>query len=85
VTTSASGATASTVSLGLLPAPAQRRAGDFIFVSSLYPVDDSGAVVRADSISPYVGESEMAAQSRRVLEQLEQVLDAAGSSLPLVL
>jgi len=85
VTTSASGATASTVGLSLLPAPARRRAGDFIFVSSLYPVDDSGAVARADSISPYAGESDMAAQSRRVLEQLEQVLDAAGSSLSLVL
>jgi enamine deaminase RidA (YjgF/YER057c/UK114 family) len=85
VTTTASGATASTVSLGFLPAPAHRRAGDFIFVSSLYPVDDSGQVVGSDSISPYIGESDMAAQSRRVLEQLDQVLAGAGSSLPLVL
>lgn len=65
----------------ILPAPAHRRAGDFVFVSSLYPVDDSGEIVRAESISPYLGQSDMAAQSRRVLEQLEEVLDAAESSL----
>jgi enamine deaminase RidA (YjgF/YER057c/UK114 family) len=65
----------------ILPAPTHRQAGDFIFVSSLYPVDDSGALVRADSISPHLGESEMGAQSRRVLELLRDVLGAAGSSL----
>ena len=65
----------------ILPAPAHRRAGDFVFVSSLYPVDGSGEVVRAGSVSPYVGESEMGAQSRQVLEQLADVLATAGSSL----
>jgi enamine deaminase RidA (YjgF/YER057c/UK114 family) len=75
-------ASASTgLSQGILPAPAHRRAGDFVFVSSLYPVDDSGAVVRSDATSPYLGESEMSAQSRRVLELLGEVLAAAGSSL----
>jgi 2-iminobutanoate/2-iminopropanoate deaminase len=67
--------------LTIVPGPAHRRAGDFIFVSSLYPVDDAGQIARADSTSPYLGESEMAAQSRRVLEQLERTLESAGSSL----
>lgn len=69
----------------ILPAPAHRRAGDFVFVSSLYPVDDSGALVRSGSSSPYVGESETAAQTRRVLAQLGDVLDGAGSSLDRIL
>lgn len=72
---------AKTTGQGILPAPAHRSSGDFVFVSSIYPVDAAGGVVRADSISPYVGESEMGAQSRRVLEQLEEALDSAGSSL----
>jgi 2-iminobutanoate/2-iminopropanoate deaminase len=66
---------------GLLPAPAHRRAGDFIFVSSLFPVDQAGELVRAGSSNPFAGESDMAAQTRRVLEQLQQVLGNAGSSL----
>ncbi len=72
---------AKTTGQGILPAPAHRRSGDFVFVSSIYPVDASGEVARANSISPYVGESEMGAQTRRVLEVLGESLDAAGSSL----
>ena len=69
------------MSTQIQPAPATRRAGDFVFVSSLYPVDDGGSIVTSHSISPYVGESRMGAQTRRVLEQLASVLDAAGSSI----
>ncbi len=69
------------MSAQIQPAPATRRAGDFVFVSSLYPVDEKGAVTTRDSISPYVGESRMGAQTQRVLEQLSSVLDAGGSSL----
>jgi enamine deaminase RidA (YjgF/YER057c/UK114 family) len=74
-------ASTSAIGQNILPAPAYRRAGDFVFVSSLHPVDDSSEVVRTGSPSPYLGESEMAAQSRRVLEQLRSTLDEAGSSL----
>jgi len=74
-------ASTGTTAQEILPAPAHGRAGDYVFVSSLYPVGDVGEVVRADSISPYVGESEMGAQSRRVLELLKDVLAEAGSSL----
>jgi 2-iminobutanoate/2-iminopropanoate deaminase len=72
--------TTSTSSARLLPAPAHRRAGDLIFVSSLYPVDGSGQLVRG-SANPYAGESDMGAQTRRVLEQLQQVLEDAGTTI----
>ena len=52
-----------------------------MWVSSLYPVDDSGSIVTPTSISPYVGESRMGAQTRSVLEQLAGILESAGSSL----
>ncbi len=72
---------AKSIDQGILPAPATRRSGDFVFVSSIYPVDDSGALVEPDAISPYVGESAVAAQSRRILELLRDALEAGGSSL----
>jgi enamine deaminase RidA (YjgF/YER057c/UK114 family) len=64
----------------LLPAPEARRAGDLVFVSSIYPLVN-GQVVSSRSPSPYAGESETAAQTRAVLDRLAWVLDAAGSSL----
>ena len=70
------------VTQGILPAPAHRRAGDFVFVSSLYPVDRTGEVVRADSSSPYLGESEMGAQSRCVLERLSEAIEYVRRELP---
>ncbi|MPZ23009.1 MAG: hypothetical protein GEU28_05580 [Dehalococcoidia bacterium] len=66
---------------GVLPAPSYNRAGDFIFVSSIFPIDGSGNVVHTSSFSPSVGESEMAAQARAVLNTLKSVLDEAGSGL----
>ncbi|MPZ23773.1 MAG: hypothetical protein GEU28_09545 [Dehalococcoidia bacterium] len=65
----------------ILPAPAYRQSGDLVFTSTLYPVDAAGALVRSSSKSPYIGESEAAAQTRAVLEALKQVLAAAGTSL----
>jgi enamine deaminase RidA (YjgF/YER057c/UK114 family) len=66
---------------GILPAPSFRRAGDFVFVSSIYPLDGDGHVVHARSLSPYVGEAEVAAQTRACLETLQSVLAEAGTSL----
>ena len=66
---------------GALPAPSFRRAGDYIFVSSIFPLDANGAVVRAQSVSPYVGESDVAAQTRACLDRLRAVLAEAGTSL----
>jgi enamine deaminase RidA (YjgF/YER057c/UK114 family) len=69
----------------VLPAPSWRRAGDFVFVSSLYPLAADGGVVHTSSSSPYIGESEPAAQARSVLEALRRLLAEAGSSLELTL
>ena len=66
--------------------PHAARAGDFIFTSSIYPLDpESGRVVRADETYQYVRESQMEAQSRRCLETLRIVLEGVGSSLERVL
>ncbi len=66
---------------GVLPAPSSRRAGDFVFVSSIFPLDEDGNVVRAKSVSPYVGESDVGAQTRACLERLRTVLAEAGTTL----
>ncbi|MPZ23010.1 MAG: hypothetical protein GEU28_05585 [Dehalococcoidia bacterium] len=65
----------------VLPAPSFNRAGDFIFVSSIFPIDGEGNVAHTSSFSPFVGESEMAAQTRAVLSTLRKVLDDAGTTL----
>ena len=67
--------------LNVLPAPHFNRQGDYIWVSTIYPLDADGAVVHADAPSPYVGESEVASQTRAVCEALQAVLAEAGSSL----
>ncbi|MPZ23952.1 MAG: hypothetical protein GEU28_10510 [Dehalococcoidia bacterium] len=65
----------------VLPAPSFNRAGDLVFVSSIYPIDGQGNVMHSSSFSPYVGESEMAAQARSVMETLKRVLADAGTRL----
>ena len=69
--------------MNVLPAPRWTRQGDFIYVSTLFPVDADGNVVRSDSISPHVGESEVGAQTKAVCNALAQILDEAGSSIEL--
>ena len=69
----------------VLPAPTTRRSGDFIHTSSFFPINEDGTVVASDSVSPYVGESLVGAQTRSCLGQLRDALDAAGSSLDLTL
>jgi len=55
------------------------RAGDFLFVSGQIPLDPStGALVGGTS------QPDVAAQTRRVLENLEAIVAAAGSSLAAV-
>ena len=66
---------------GILPAPGWRRSGDFIFVSSIYPVDGEGRAVHSPSTSPYTGESEAGAQTRAALETLAATLAEAGTTL----
>lgn len=46
------------------------RAGDLLFVSGVVPVDDEGNLVGGDDV---------AAQARRVFENMGRVLEAAGA------
>ena len=71
--------------LNVLPAPRFANQGDFIHVSTIYPLTAEGEVVHSDSISSYVGEAEIAAQTRAILETLREVLAEADSSLERVL
>ena len=73
--------TTSTLPFQALPAPRANRQGDYIWVSTIYPLDAEGAVVHAAAPSPYTGESDIAAQTRAVCEALRGVLAEAGSSL----
>ena len=71
--------------LNVLPAPRFARQGDFIYVSTIYPLTAEGEVIHTQAVSPYVGEAEVAAQTRAILETLRDVLAEAGSSLERVL
>ena len=71
--------------LNVLPAPRFNRQGDYIWVSTIYPIDAAGAVVHAGALSPYVGEAEVAAQTRAVCEGLKDTLAEAGTSMDRVL
>ena len=62
--------TTTALPMNLLPAPRFNRQGDYIWVSTIYPLDGDGGVVHAEAPSPYVGESEVAAQTRAVCEGL---------------
>ncbi len=74
-----------TPAMNVLPASRSARQDDFIYVSTIYPIDSEGRVVHTESISPYTGESEVAAQTRSILDTLKAVLDEAGSALELTL
>ena len=72
-------------SIPLVPVPRAVRAGDYVFTSSVYPVDESGHVVGMDATRGEVHPSLMEIQARHCLESLKQVLDDADASLDGVL
>ena len=67
------------------PAPKAVRTGDYIYTSSIYPIDDAGHALTGDERLGLAGPSLMEVQARRCLEQLKSVLREAGSSLERVL
>jgi enamine deaminase RidA (YjgF/YER057c/UK114 family) len=69
----------------LVPAPYAVRAGDYIYTSSIYPIDKSGHAVTADDRLGEAGPSLVATQTRHCLETLKTVLKEQGSSLDRVL
>ncbi len=67
------------------PAPRAVRAGDYVFTSSIYPIDEAGHAVSIDEHLGEAGPSRMEVQARRCLETLKSVLRDCGSSLERVL
>ena len=63
------------------PAPKAVRAGDYLFTSSIYPVDERGEAIAVDDFLGEVGPSLIAAQTRQCLETLKKILGEHGSSL----
>ena len=70
-----------TGSAPFVPAPSSVRAGDYIFTSSIYPIDKSGHAVTTDESLGEAGPTLIAEQTRHCLEQLRAVLAESGSSL----
>lgn len=67
------------------PGPQAVRAGDYIFTSSIYPVDEAGHALTVDALVGETGISLIGVQTRRCLEQLKTVLAEHGTSLDRVL
>jgi enamine deaminase RidA (YjgF/YER057c/UK114 family) len=67
------------------PAPRAVRAGDYVFTSSIYPIDDGGHAVEVDDSLGEAGPSLTGTQTRYCLERLRDVLEEHGSSLDHVL
>ncbi len=67
------------------PAPRAVRAGDYVFTSSIYPIDDAGHALTVDERLGSAGPSAMEVQARRCLETLKLVLRDCGSSMERVL
>jgi enamine deaminase RidA (YjgF/YER057c/UK114 family) len=63
------------------PAPCAVRAGDYVFTSSIYPVDNAGHAVMTDERLGEAGPSLIAAQTRHCFEALKTILEEHGSSL----
>jgi hypothetical protein len=63
------------------PAPRGVRAGDFIFSSSIYPIDDNGHAIQVDELLGEACPSLIEAQTRHCLESLKAVLAEFGSTL----
>lgn len=57
-----------------VPAPRAVRAGDYVFTSSIYPIDSSGHAVTADERLGQAGPSLIEAQTRQCLQTLKSVL-----------
>jgi 2-iminobutanoate/2-iminopropanoate deaminase len=72
-------------SMPLVPVPRAVRAGDYVFTSSIYPLDESGRVVGLDAVRDEVHPSPMEVQARHCLEVLKKLLAEAGASLDRVL
>ena len=74
-----------TAPMHLLPGQEARRAGDLLYVSTIFPVDGDGRAVQSASNSPHMGDSDVYTQSKVVLGELARRVAADGSSMDRVL
>ena len=74
-----------TAPMHLLPGQETRRAGDLLYVSTIFPVDGDGRAVKSASNSPHMGDSDVYTQSQVVLDELARRVVADGSSMDRVL
>ena len=74
-----------TAPMHLLPGQETRRAGDLLYVSTIFPVDGDGRAVRSASNSPHMGDSDVYTQSQVVLDELARRVAADGSPMDRVL
>ena len=68
-----------------LPFPRAVRVGDYIYTSSIYPVDDEGRIVEGEPWLGVGGETAVAVQTRHCLTTLKNSLAELQSSLALVI
>jgi enamine deaminase RidA (YjgF/YER057c/UK114 family) len=68
-----------------VPAPDAVRAGDYVYTTSIYPIDKSGHAISVDEAIGEAGPSLIEVQTRHCLETLKRVLQEAGSGLERVL
>jgi 2-iminobutanoate/2-iminopropanoate deaminase len=67
------------------PAPRAVRVGDYVYTSSIYPIDRDGHAITVDERLGEAGPSVVAMQTRHCLETLADILGEQGSSLERVL
>jgi enamine deaminase RidA (YjgF/YER057c/UK114 family) len=68
-----------------VPAPSTVLAGDFVFTSTIYPLDEIGHAVAVDEALGEAGPTAVAVQTQRCFEILEKLLNEHKTSLDRVL
>ena len=63
-----------------VPAPRAVRAGDFVYTSSVYPIDKAGHAIVVDDRLGEAGPSLIETQTRHCLETLKTILKEHGST-----
>ncbi len=64
-----------------LPFPRAVRVGDYVYTSSIYPMDDDGRLIETKPWLGSAGPSPIAVQTRHCLSVLKETLGELGSSL----
>lgn len=68
-----------------VPTPSAVRVGDYVYTSSIYPIDEKGHAVTVDPLIGLTGPSTMEVQARRCFEGLKKILQESRSSFEKVI